>query len=306
MIDLVLAWLTVLPSFTLPLLLASLGLMISERAGVLNLCPEGLMAVGAMTGALLVLAGYDPMLAVLGGVLAGTALSLVFGVAAVVFRADHTLAGLATVALGLGITGVVGRSSMQKPFDGLARLSDTAWGAGLPRLLGQQNVLLPVTLLLLLLVWIWLFRSHSGLRLRAVGEDPAAADVVGIDIQLTQLGAVLASGALAGLAGAYLSVASAHVWVEGMIAGRGWVAVAIVIFAGWRPGGVLLGAALFGGAEAAMLRLQTLGLDFPIYLGAMLPYVLTLVVFCIACIRRSGDNGAPSALGRTYLRQDKH
>ncbi|MBN9669645.1 ABC transporter permease [Roseibium aggregatum] len=306
MTDLVLAWLTVFPGYTVPLLLASLGLVISERAGVLNLCTEGLMAVGAMTGALMALAGYDPLLAVACGALAGAALSLVFGVATVVFRADHTLAGLATVALGLGITGVVGRPYVQKPFDGLPRLSDTVWGADLPRLVGQQNILLPLTVLLLLAVWGWLFRTHSGLRLRAVGEDPAAADVVGIDIQLTQLGAVLASGVLAGLAGAYLSVAAAHVWVEGMVAGRGWVAVAIVIFAGWRPWGVLLGAGLFGGAEAAMLRLQTLGLDFPIYLGAMLPYALTLLVFCIACARRRGENAGPAALGKAYLRQDKH
>ncbi|TYC60505.1 ABC transporter permease [Rhodobacterales bacterium] len=306
MSDTFLAWLTVLPGYTLPLLLASLGLMISERAGVLNLCPEGFMAVGAMTGALAVLAGYSPAVAILCGILAGTGLSLLFGLATVVFRADHTLAGLATVALGLGITGVLGRPYVQKPFDGLTRLSETSWGEGLPRLLGQQNLLLPISLILVLAVWYWIFRRPSGLSLRAVGEDPAAADVVGIDVQLTQLGAVLASGALGGLAGAYLSVASAHVWVEGMVAGRGWVAVAIVIFAGWRPRGVLFGAILFGGAEAAMLRLQTQGVEFPLYLGAMLPYALTLLVFCIACARRGRDNGAPAALGRVYLRQDKH
>lgn len=306
MTDTFLAWLTVLPGYSVPLLLASLGLMISERAGVLNLCPEGFMAVGAMSGALAVLAGYSPAMGILFGILAGGALSLVFGLATVVFRADHTLAGLATVALGLGITGVLGRPYVQKPFDGLTRLSETPWGADLPRLLGQQNLLLPLSLLLVLAVWYWIFRSPSGLSLRAVGEDPAAADVVGIDVQLAQLGAVLASGALGGLAGAYLSVASAHVWVEGMVAGRGWVAVAIVIFAGWRPSGVLFGAILFGGAEAAMLRLQTLGVEFPLYLGAMLPYALTLLVFCIACARRGGENGAPAALGRIYLRQDKH
>ncbi|NIZ07810.1 ABC transporter permease [Pseudooceanicola sp. HF7] len=306
MMDFILAWLTVLPGYVVPLLLASLGVLLSERAGILNLCPEGFMAVGAMTGALLCLAGHDPWTAVLAGTLSGLGLSLVFGLAVVVFRVEQTLAGLAIVALGLGITGVIGRSHVQKPFPGLPRLSETAWGADLPRLLGQQNMLLPLSLLLLALIAWFLARSPAGLRLRAVGEDPAAADISGVDVQRVQLGAVLASGALGGLAGAFLSVASAHVWVEGMVAGRGWVVVALVIFARWRPLRCLWAALLFGGTEAIMPRLQALGVDFPVYLGAMLPYVLTLAVLALASMRRGARSGAPAALGLTYLRQDKH
>ncbi|WP_109466717.1 ABC transporter permease [Albibacillus kandeliae] len=306
MSEFLLAWLTVLPSYAAPLLLAGLGLVLSERAGVLNLAPEGMMAVGAMTGALTVLGGHDPWTGVLAGVAAGTALSLGFGLAVVVFRAEQTLAGLATVALGLGITGVIGRAHVQKPFEGLARLSETGWGADLPRLIGQQTLLIPVALVLLVAVWWVLFRTAAGLRLRAVGEDPAAADVAGANVQAIQLAAVLGSGALCGLAGAYLSVASAHVWVEGMVAGRGWVVVALVIFARWRPAGVLWGALLFGGTEALTLRLQAVGVDFPVYLGAMLPYALTLVVLTIASLRRGASSGEPSALGFIYLRQDKH
>ncbi len=306
MTDLFLAWLTVLPGYVLPLLLASLGVVLSERAGVLNLCPEGFMAVGAMTGALICLAGQGPWLGVLGGTAAGLGLSAVFGLAVVVFRVEQTLAGLATVALGLGITGVLGRSHVQKPFDGVPRLSETSWGAELPRVLGQQTLMLPLALLLLLLVAWFLTRSAAGLRLRAVGEDPGAADVAGVDVQIVQLGAVLTSGAFGGLAGAYLSVASAHVWVEGMVAGRGWVVIALVIFARWRPLRCLAAALLFGGTEALMPRLQALGVDFPVYLGAMLPYVLTLAVLALTSTRRGARSGAPAALGLSYLRQDKH
>ncbi|MCT4370033.1 ABC transporter permease [Yangia mangrovi] len=173
-------------------------------------------------------------------------------------------------------------------------------------MLGQQTLLLPLAILLLALVAWFLARSPAGLRLRAVGEDPAAADVAGVDVQLVQLGAVLASGAFGGLAGAFLSVASAHVWVEGMVAGRGWVVIALVIFARWRPLRCLGAAILFGGTEAIMPRLQALGVDFPLYLGAMLPYVLTLSVLVLASMRRGARSGAPAALGLRYLRQDKH
>lgn len=306
MIDFVLAWLTVLPGYVIPLLLASLGLVLSERAGVLNLGPEGFMAVGAMTGAVLALGGYSPWMGIVLGTLAGAGLSLAFGLAVVVFRVEQTLAGLATVALGLGITGVIGRPHVQTPFEGLPILADTAWGAGLPRILGQQNALLPLSLVILVAIGWFLFRTTAGLRLRAVGEDPAAADVSGVDVQVTQILAVLASGALGGLAGAYLSVASAHVWVEGMVAGRGWVVVALVIFARWRPGRSLFAAILFGGTEALMPRLQAIGVDFPVYIGAMLPYALTLGVLALSSMRRGSRSGAPAALGQTYLRQDKH
>lgn len=301
-----LGWLTSLPDYAAPLLLAALGLLITERAGVMNLTAEGVMAMGAMTGAVTVLSGHDPWLGLAAGSLAGLGLSLGFGLAVVVFRADQTLAGLATVAAGLGLAGILGRGFVQKPFPGLPRFGETEWGAGLPRLIGQQNALILLALAMTAGVSWWLFRSGAGLRLRAVGEDPAAADVAGVNVQAVQIGAVAASGLLGGLAGAYLSVASAQVWVEGMVAGRGWVAFALVIYAAWRPWRCLAGAALFGGAEALMPRLQSMGVEFPVYIGAMLPYALTLAVVVFVSVRRRGGDGAPEALGRVFLRQERH
>lgn len=306
--DFLIGWIAIIPSYATPLLLASLGLVICERAGVLNLGAEGLMAVGAMTGAITVLSGGDPWAALAAGAAAGAALALLFGIATVVMRADHTLSGLAVVAIGLGITGVVGRPYVQKTFPGIASLGDLLGidrSTALGRIAAMQD---PVTLampVLVALLWWWLLKSRTGLRLRAVGENPAAADVASIDIQLTQLGAVLASGVLCGLAGAYLSVATSHVWVEGMVAARGWIAVALVIFARWNPARALAGAILFGSADAIVPRLQAIGADIPVYLTMTMPYWLTLAVLVLSSIggRASGE---PSFLGKIYLRQDKH
>lgn len=306
--DFFIGWMAIIPSYTTPLLLASLGLIICERAGTLNLGAEGLMALGAMSGAITVLAGYDPWLGLLAGMGASILLSLIFGLATVVFRADHTLAGLTTVALGLGITGVIGRPYVQKTFDGIARFSDifhldrsTAFG----RIIGYQD---PITLgapILAIAAWWWLSKTRSGLRLRATGENPAAADVAGVDIQITQLCAVAVSGALCGLAGAYLSVGASHVWVEGMIAARGWIAVALVIFARWNPAKAIIGALVFGSADALVPRLQAIGTDVPVYLMMTLPYALTLFVLFATSVfgKKSGE---PAFMGSIYLRQDKH
>lgn len=306
--DFLIGWIAIIPNYATPLVLASLGLIICERAGILNLGAEGLMAVGAMSAAIAVLSGGNPWAALVMGAGSATALAFLFGVATVVLRADQTLSGLAVVAIGLGLTGVVGRSYVQKTFVGIPNLGDLfalERDTALARIVAVQD---PITLALPVMVgllWWWLMRSRSGLRLRAVGENPAAADVAGVDVQVVQLGAVLASGLLCGLAGAYLSVATSHVWVEGMVASRGWVAVALVIFARWNPARALVGALVFGSADALVPRLQAVGADIPVYLMMTLPYLLTLLVLVIGSIsgRRSGE---PAFLGRIYLRQDKH
>lgn len=306
--DFLIGWIAIIPNYATPLVLASLGLIICERAGILNLGAEGLMAVGAMSAAIAVLSGGNPWAALVIGAGLAMALAFLFGVATVVLRADQTLSGLAVVAIGLGLTGVVGRSHVQKTFVGIPNLGDLfalERDTALSRFVAVQD---PITLALPVVVgllWWWLMRSRSGLRLRAVGENPAAADVAGVDVQIVQLGAVLASGLLCGLAGAYLSVATSHVWVEGMVASRGWVAVALVIFARWNPARALVGALVFGSADALVPRLQAVGADIPVYLMMTLPYLLTLLVLVVGSIsgRRSGE---PAFLGRIYLRQDKH
>lgn len=301
-------WLAATPGYMTPLLLASLGIILSERAGVLNLGVEGIMATGAMTGAVVAMTTLQPWGGLAAGTAAGAALSLLFAVAVVVFKAEQTLAGLATVALGAGIAAVFGRAYVHKPFAGLGDwdlvpLSDLPLLG--PALFRQDPLAWAALLLAFGLAWL-LLRTRLGLRLRAVGEDPATADAAGVDVQLHQILAVLAGGALIGLAGAYLSVVASHVWVDGMVAGRGWIAVALVVFARWSPLRAIAGALVFGAADALLPRLLAIGADVPSYLMAMLPYGLTIAVLTATALAGRGRGAQPAALGRVFLRQDRH
>ncbi len=305
--DFVLNWLATTPSFAAPYLIAALGLMINERAGVLNLGCEGVMLVGALTSAIVSFHTGSAGAGVPTAMAAGALVALVFGIAVVIFRTDQVLTGLIIVALGDGLTGVVGRPYM---FEGVAGfqnldlgvLSDIPW---IGPIVFQQDILIYATIVLAVLVWLGLHRSNIGLRLRAVGEDPATADIAGVNVQLFRLTAVVIGGALSGLAGAYLVLASSHVWIEHMVAGRGWIVIALVIFSGWRPGRAVIGALIFGGAEALMPRIQAIGIDLPIYILGMLPYVLTLAVLIAPTILRGEKSPAPSSLLMIYLRQDR-
>ena len=235
--DFVQNWLATTPGFATPYLLAALGLMINERAGVLNLGCEGMMLVGAMTGAVVSFHTGVAGAGVPVAMLAGALVALVFGIAVVVFRADQVLIGLIIVAFGDRLTGVVGRPYMFEKVAGfrnldLGPLSDIPW---LGPILFQQDILVYAAAALAVAVWWGLDRSDVGLRLRAVGEDPATADIAGVNVQLFRLSAVVLGGALCGLAGAYLALASSFVWIEHMVAGRGWIVIALVIFSGWRP-----------------------------------------------------------------------
>ena len=306
--DFFLNWIATTPNFAAPLLLASLGLIICERAGVINLGAEGLMAGGAMIAVIVSFETGNPWLGLLVGVIVGAALASLFAIAVVVFHANQVLAGLAIVALGAGFTGVIGRPYVHQPVKGLNEmdfgvLSEIPW---LGRILFSQDPLVYLTVALTVVAWWIVMRTNTGLRLRAVGEDPATADVSGVRVAWYRLGAVVLSGAFCGLAGAYLSLASSKVWVEEMIAGRGWIAVALVIFAQWHPLRALVGALVFGAAEALSPRLLATGADVPVYLMMMLPYVVTLAVLVGLAVIRGGAAAGPSALGLSYLRQDRH
>ena len=207
------------------------------------------------------------------------------------------LSGLAIVALGAGITGVAGRNVAHQPVAGFERLdlgalSELAW---IGRIVFSQNIMIYVCILIVLVTWWAIENSRYGLKLRAVGEDPATADTAGVNVLLYRFFAVLLSGAFCGLAGAYLSIASSQVWVEGMVAGRGWIAIALVIFARWRPLRAL------AGADSLIPRLQVIGADVPVYLMQALPYLLTLAVLVIPAVMFRRPDVSPSASRRTTL-----
>ncbi len=262
---------------------------------------------GAMAGVAVTLVTGDPWTGILAGIGAGMALSLLFGLAVVVLRADQILAGLAAVALGAGLSGLIGRDYAHETVAGIDKLPVPGL-ADLPvagPVLFSQDPIAYFAVVLAIAVWWLLMRTRFGLRLRAVGEDPATADVAGVDVQMMQLGAVLFSGAACGLAGAYLSVVASQVWVENMVVGRGWVAIGLVIFARWNPLRAILGALVFGGADALLPRLLATGADVPSYIMMMLPYALTIAVMAVPALLNKGRGAEPQNLGRPYLRQDR-
>jgi ABC-type uncharacterized transport system permease subunit len=292
-----------------PILLAALGEIVTERAGVLNLGLEGIMLAGALAGFMATswaehdLPAAAPWLGLGAGMLAGLAMGLVMAVLTVSLRTDQVVAGIMLVALGYGATAYVYREAFGSltariapmapaPVPGLAELPVVG-----PVLFAQD----PATYLSLAVlagVWFLLFRTTWGLAIRAVGEHPAAADSAGVDVLRTRYAAVLVGAALTGLGGAVLTVAQLGIFKEGVTAGRGWIAIALVIFARWRPGLALAGALLFGFATALQFRLQALNLPWlPYEVLLMLPYLLTLLV--LLCAR---TEGAPAALGTPYVK----
>lgn len=307
MVEFLTAWLGVVPVYMTPLLLAATGLILCERVGILNLGSEGIMAFGAAVGAVTVLTGQSPWLGLAMGLAAGVALAVPFCLAVVVLRANHILAGLGIVAIGLGAAATWGRDHAHKPFRGLPKLEAGALEAVpvVGSLVFGQDAVAYLAIGLALAAALVLGRSMIGLRLRAIGEDPATADAAGINVPLFQAVVVTLGCALVGLAGAYLSVVGSRVYVDGMVAGRGWVAIALVVFARWSPSRAILGAFIFGAAEALIPRLQVVGAEVPVYLLSMLPYVVTILALVLVAVIDPARQGEPRFLGRAYLRQDR-
>lgn len=303
----ILNWLASMPIYATPLVLASLGLIVSERAGVLNLGAEGMMAIGAVSGVMMTqhAAGLPVAFAV--SAAGAAAMALLFALSTVVFRTEQVLTGLILVAAGVGLAGVAGRGYASKAVQGLAPidlgpLADLPW---IGPILFRHDALVYLCAALVPLVWWSIHRTDIGLRLRAVGEDPATADAAGVNVQAYRIVAVVAGGALCGLAGAYLSLGAARIWVEGMVAGRGWIAIGLVIFARWSPWRATLGALLFGGMDALIPRVQATGADVPVFLMMMLPYLATLAVLVATALLKGEGAAAPAALGLHYLRQER-
>ncbi len=280
-----------------PLLFAALGELVSERAGVINIGLEGLMLTGAFAGMLGCWWTGSPLAGMAAACGAAALLGAVFALWVVVLDADQVVAGAALNILALGATGVAYRAvfgvtgaALTVPtFQPLAIGGGSVWLAPL-----RQPAPVYVALALVPLVWVVLARTRIGLALRAVGEAPAAAASLGVPVGAIRFGAVLVAALLAGAGGGYLSLAYSNTFVEGMSAGRGFIALAIVVFGRWRPLGMLAGAVLFGAASAAQFHLQAAGVAVSYHLLLMLPYVLTLAVLALT----SGTSAAPAALGR--------
>lgn len=304
-------WLAATPVEATPLLLATLGLIVSERAGVLTLAAEGYMLCGAVAGvgAYLTLNG-DPFVALIAAMLAAATVSLLFSLLTLALRIDQVITGLATVFLCDGLTNLVGSSMgwTNRPISGLATLAlgPLSHLPVLGRILFAQDAVVYVALLLVVAVNWGLFGNLRGLRLRAVGENPEAADAAGVSVLRARFLAVTAGAALIGLAGGYLALGSAKLWIAGMTGGRGWIAVALVIFSRWQPWRALSGALLFGCIGALIPRVNASAVAMPQYFLLMTPYLATLAVMTYVCIVKGGTSGAPAALGAPFVREERH
>lgn len=280
------------------LLYATLGELFGERAGIVNLGLEGIMLIGAATGFAVTALTGNPYVGLLAAALAGTAVNLIFAYLVVERRANQLAAGLCLMFFGLGLSALIGRPFVGTLITGLPLLHGAGRPGAVDRVLSYDILgcfAVPVALVL----WWLLFRTRWGLVLRAVGESPTAAFAAGHRPAAAQYQALALAGLLGGIAGAHLSVALTRTWAEGMTAGRGFIAIALVIFARWNPLWAIAGALLFGGAEALQLQLQAAGADVSPFLMNMIPYLLTLLVLVVWGWNR--QSAAPAALGRTYF-----
>ena len=282
-----------------PILLAATGELVVERAGVLNLGVEGMMITGAICGFAIAVETGSPMMGFVAAAIGGAVLSLLFAFLTQITLANQVASGLALTLFGLGLSSLLGQSYVGvKP----PRAADVNFGplADIPvigRILFQHDLMLYIGLLLVLLVWIFLRYTRAGLILRAVGENHDAAHALGYKVVRVRTLAILFGGALAGLGGAYISLVRVPQWTEGMTAGVGWIALAIVVFASWKPWRVLLGAYLFGGITQLQLNLQGAGVAIPVEYLAMSPYIITIVVLVLLSADKSR---APASLGRIF------
>ncbi len=306
--DFVTHWLAFTPVHSVPLIAAALGLILNERAGVLNLGAEGLMLCSALVGvATFFELGESLAVGFVFAILAGAVLGFAFGIFVVVLRTNQVVTGITFVILGSGLTGLLGVEWSSRTLAGVAPIH-IPYLTDIPvigRFLFGQDPVVYVLIALVILVWRFLYRTRAGLKLRSVGENPQAADADGVDVQAYRLLAVTAGGALIGLAGGYLALAMAKIFIFDMTQGRGWIAIALVIFARWMPWRAVFGGLLFGGIEALIPRIKAEGLPLPQYFLEMAPYAVTLLVLIYAALQLRAGQDAPKALGIPYLRQDR-
>ncbi|MDX5401207.1 MAG: ABC transporter permease [Rhodobacterales bacterium] len=282
-----------------PLLLAAVGELVVEKAGVLNLGVEGMMITGAICGFAIAVNSGNPLLGVLAAAGGGAVLSLLFALLTQVALANQVASGLGLTLFGLGLSSLIGQGYQgirPPPFPRLniPGLSD------LPvvgRIFFSHDLMVYLGLIIVTAVWFMLKYTRAGLILRAVGENHEAAHALGYKVVRIRIMAILFGGACAGMGGAYISLIRVPQWTEGMTAGIGWIALALVVFASWKPWRVLLGAYLFGGVTVIQLNLQAAGVAIPVEYLAMSPYLVTILVLVIMSADKSS---APASLGRSF------
>ena len=286
-----------------PILLAAIGELVVEKAGVLNLGVEGMMIIGAICGFVTAVGTGSAFLGFLGGAAGGAALSLIFAFLTQSLLANQVATGLALTLFGQGLSSLIGQGyngikpppTPDVPFGPLAEIP------GLGKILFQHDWVVYVSIAVIAAVWWVLKSTRAGLILRAVGENHDAAHALGYKVQRIRLAAIMFGGAAAGMGGAYVSLVRVPQWTDGITSGAGWIALAIVVFASWKPWRVLIGAYLFGGITVLQLNLQAAGSSIPVEYLSMSPYLITILVLVIMSSGKGrAALNAPAALGQNF------
>ena len=288
------------------LFVAALGELITEKSGILNLGVEGMISIGAVAGFMTAVNTNNIFLAVIVGVLSSSAFASIHAVVTVVLKQDQTVSGLILTILGLALSSLIGKNYVGKKLDTkLESLFSIDNPSNILQVLLSQNIIFYVAILLMILVSYTLKNTMFGRRLEAVGEDSKAADSMGLNVTKTQFIATCLGGAFAGLSGVYLTLSYVPYWTDNMTAGRGWIALALVIFGGWKPYRTALGALLFGFLEALVPRLQTYGFELNPYIVKIAPYIITILILVLLTIYKGGKTGAPKNIGIPFFRENR-
>ncbi|MBR9985258.1 MAG: ABC transporter permease [Desulfosarcina sp.] len=289
-----------------PLLLGTVGEIISERSGILNLGVEGVMAVGAVTAFIVTHHTGNPWLGFCAAILAGMLISVIHAFASVSLQSNQVVSGLALTMLGLGMAGLLGKPYVGKPLAVKINAMPIPYLSDIPivgPVLFNQSPFFYLAILLAIGVWFMLDYTLLGIRIRSAGENPKATETQGVNVSLIRYLSVIAGGGFSAMAGAHLSTSYSKSWIEGMTAGRGWIVIALTIFALWNPMRAVVGAFLFGGIFVLQYMLQPLGIS-PNFL-AMLPYLATLLVLLVGGLRDSRRLNAPAMLAEPYRRGER-
>ena len=288
------------------LFVAALVELITEKSGILNLGVEGMISIGAVAGFMTAVNTNNIFLAVIVGVLSSSAFASIHAVVTVVLKQDQTVSGLILTILGLALSSLIGKNYVGKKLDTkLESLFSIDDPSNILQVLLSQNIIFYVAILLMIVVSYTLKNTMFGRRLEAVGEDSKAADSMGLNVTKTQFIATCLGGAFAGLSGVYLTLSYVPYWTDNMTAGRGWIALALVIFGGWKPYRTALGAVLFGFLEALVPRLQTYGFELNPYIVKIAPYIITILILVLLTIYKGGKTGAPKNIGTPFFRENR-
>ena len=288
------------------LFVAALGELITEKSGILNLGVEGMISVGAVAGFITAVNTENLILSIFVGILAASIFSSVHAFVTVILKQDQTVSGLILTILGLALSALLGKNyigrKLNVKIESVGKISEPS---NVIEVLLNQNIIFYIAIVLMVSTAYILKNTMFGRRFQAVGEDSKSSDSMGLNIVKTQFIATCVGGAFAGLAGVYLTLSYVPYWTDGMTSGRGWIALALVIFGGWKPYRTAFGALIFGFLEALVPRLQTYGFELSPYLLRITPYLITIIVLVVLTIYKEGETGAPRNIGKPFFRENR-